>query len=199
MQEYTGRLASGRSFRATSYLVEITDVTSNPETVIDVNDIIGITRNGTSVTIRRSGKQPTIVMECVSLDDAGRLEGMIRPQLRQAADYRERSGRGLCIAVMVTSLMLSLIVLFQTCASSIGDSLEGDEEASGSTATGALVTLLFIAGGAFVFAKPRVSMVLFILAGVLGIPVGATSDFGDLLVWGIVAFWASGNVLLRKP
>jgi hypothetical protein len=48
--------------------------------------------------------------------------------------------------------------------------------------------LLFIVGGAFAMSFPIVSIVSFVIAGCFALAAGLASDFGDLSVWGFVAF-----------
>lgn len=92
------------------------------------------------------------------------------------------------IAVMITSLFLTLIVGLQSCALFAGGGLIKDQAVSGGGAMGILVALLFVVGGAFAMGVPRVSMVAFFAAGLLGVAVGSSGSFKDLTIWGIVAF-----------
>lgn len=76
-QEATGALAEGGRFRATSYMVEVMDPAGAVLETVDANDIKEVQRKGETVTIkRRKGKD--VVLRAVSLDDAGRLEGVLR-------------------------------------------------------------------------------------------------------------------------
>lgn len=94
------------------------------------------------------------------------------------------------IATLILSLILAMVVLLQSCAAAIGESLEessSGEESSGAASVGFLVFLLWIVGAAFVLAKPRVSLIVFCIAAPLAFIGGAAGDFGDLYVWGVVS------------
>lgn len=95
------------------------------------------------------------------------------------------------IATLVIGLGVSLIVLVQSCAATVGDSLAGDEEST-TGGSGLIVALLFICGAGFALTHPRVSAILFLVAAAVAFPVGATSDFSDLIVWGVVAVILAG-------
>lgn len=90
------------------------------------------------------------------------------------------------IATLVIGLGASLIILVQSCAATAADSLSGKQEST-TGGTGLIVALLFICGAGFALTHPRVSATLFLLAAVIAIPVGATSEFADLIVWGVLA------------
>ncbi len=91
------------------------------------------------------------------------------------------------IAVMIISLFLTLIVGLQSCALFAGGGMIKDQAVSGGGAMGILVALLFVVGGAFAMGMPRVSMVAFFAAALLGIGVGSSGAFPDLTIWGVVA------------
>jgi hypothetical protein len=91
------------------------------------------------------------------------------------------------IATMILSLILMLVVGFQSCAVSVGDSMLGEKASQQGGSIGILMALLFLVGGAFALAFPLVSLIAFVLAGVLGLSAGATTSFGDLTIWGIVS------------
>ena len=91
------------------------------------------------------------------------------------------------VAVMVISLGLMVVVFVQSCTVAAGGSLADDESVSGAGAAGILVALLFLLGGAFALGMPNVSAWMFWLAALVAILAGLTTDFGDLVVWGIVA------------
>jgi hypothetical protein len=46
------------------------------------------------------------------------------------------------------------------------------------------MALLFLVGAAFAMGFPLVSLVAFVLAGLVGLGGGATSSFTDLTIWG---------------
>jgi hypothetical protein len=91
------------------------------------------------------------------------------------------------IAVTIISLALMLVVFLQSCAASVGGSLGEDESLSGAGALGFLVGLLYLLGGAFALGLPRVSIIVFAIAALIGVLTGATTDFRDLIIWGVVA------------
>jgi hypothetical protein len=49
------------------------------------------------------------------------------------------------------------------------------------------MALLFLVGGAFALAFPLVSLVAFLLSGLLGLAAGASTSFSDLTIWGVVS------------
>jgi hypothetical protein len=170
--------------------VEVADQTGAVLVTIDVNDITGIRRSGSSVTINRQHGDP-VTLECASLDDAGRLEATVRPHIADATAEtragRERAGHGLRLATMILALVLMIPVFLQSCAASIGGSLGDDEDLSGAAGLGIFTAFLFLLGGALVLAFPRVATGLFITAAVFAFIGAAAAQFTDLYVWGIVA------------
>ncbi len=92
------------------------------------------------------------------------------------------------LAVTILSLLLMVVIGFQSCAASLGGSIGADKATSSAGAFGFLVALLFLVGGAFSMGFPLVSLISFILAGVIALSAGFSSDFKDLRVWGFVAF-----------
>lgn len=91
------------------------------------------------------------------------------------------------IAVLIIGLCLSLAVGLQSCAVSLGGGIAKDQAISAGSAVGVLVALLYLLGSAFVLGLPRTSIVMFFIAGLLGIGVGSSSGFHDLRIWGFVA------------
>jgi len=90
------------------------------------------------------------------------------------------------IATGIISLILSFVVLFQSCAVSVTGSMAGNESAAQGGSVGILVGVLFICGGAFSFKLPRISMYLFIAAGVLALIAGNTV-FSDMTGWAVIS------------
>ncbi len=88
---------------------------------------------------------------------------------------------------MIISLFLTLIVGLQSCAIAAGGGMSQNQSVAGAGAAGVLVALLFVLGGAFAMGLPRASMVMFVLAGVIALAVGASGVFPDLTIWGVVA------------
>lgn len=91
-------------------------------------------------------------------------------------------------AVLIISLVLAIVVGFQSCAVSFGASMLADEELDGASAIGLLVMIAFIIGGAFALNKPHISKITLIIAGVLGLIGGLGSEFSDLTIWALIAF-----------
>jgi zinc-ribbon domain len=111
----------------------------------------------------------------------------------QARQARLRKGKneggvGLRVAITMIGIVFMIIVAFQSCAGAVGGSLTNNEQMSQGGAVGALISFLFLLGAAFAIALPTFSLVLFSVAGILGLSSGATTPFKDLTVWGILAF-----------
>lgn len=94
------------------------------------------------------------------------------------------------IAVGIIAIMLSLLVMLQSCTVGTASHVVGDQMTSQAGAVGLFAGLLLFFGGAFAFGLPIVSACLFTLAGLLAL-VGA-SDFPDLKIWAFVAFALAG-------
>ena len=90
------------------------------------------------------------------------------------------------IATMIIALGLMLIVGFQSCAASFGGSMGHDQAMSGAASVGFLVVFLLLIGAAFAIPFPIVSIVCFVLAGIMAITAGFSSKFSDLGIWGFV-------------
>lgn len=90
------------------------------------------------------------------------------------------------IAVLIIGLILMVLVGMQSCAVMVGGEITSDTDTSEGGAVGILVAFLFLLGSALVMGFPRVSMVLFILASLLGFAAGSTTDFSDMIFWGVV-------------
>ncbi|MCL6627506.1 MAG: hypothetical protein K6T68_13085, partial [Alicyclobacillus shizuokensis] len=81
-----------------------------------------------------------------------------------------------------------IIVGVQSCAVGVGSSILGDKNTSGAGAMGLLVAFLFLIGGAFAFAKPIVSTVVFLLGCLAAIIAASGSSFTDMWIWAGVSF-----------
>lgn len=95
------------------------------------------------------------------------------------------------LTIGVVSLVLSLIVLFQSCAAGIGNALSNNtKDSSGST--GILFTVfLIVAGIVGIVGRSSkggtiAATILYAVDGLIG--TTATGIFKDLTVWGIIAF-----------
>jgi uncharacterized membrane protein len=91
------------------------------------------------------------------------------------------------IATGIIGLVLMLIVGVQSLLVDLGGTITKNQNYSQGGSVGVLVALLFLIAGAFAFAKPIVSFIVFILAGVLGLAVGGTTGFTDMTVWGVIS------------
>jgi hypothetical protein len=88
---------------------------------------------------------------------------------------------------MILSLILMLVVGLQSCAVSVGDAALNEPTKTQGGAIGILIAFLFLIGGAFALVFPLVSLVAFVLAGIVGLSSGTTTSFGDLTIWGWVS------------
>src|SRR5687767_12707389 len=88
---------------------------------------------------------------------------------------------------MIISLILMLVVGAQSCAVSLGGAASKEKAAEQGGAVGILMALLFLLGGAFALAFPLVSLVAFLLSGLLGLAAGASTSLTDLTIWGVVS------------
>lgn len=91
------------------------------------------------------------------------------------------------IATGIISLVLMIVVGVQSCGVALGSSILHDQSGTTGGSLGEFVALLFLLGGAFVFAKPFVSMFFFSLAAIFGWAGGATTMYSDLTIWGFVS------------
>ena len=97
----------------------------------------------------------------------------------------------------ILSIVLSLLVMFQSCAAGVSNALQENGESSGSA--GLLVAMLMIAGGIVSIATRKAQgkggnialIIIFGLAGLIGV-TGAGS-FSDLVIW---ACWCFLNAAL---
>ncbi len=92
------------------------------------------------------------------------------------------------VATTILSLALMLVVGAQSCAVTVGGVVFQDEAVTTDATFGILVAFLFLVGGAFAFGLPIVSLIVFVVAGLLALLVGTTSEFTDLAIWGVVSF-----------
>ena len=91
------------------------------------------------------------------------------------------------IAVLIIGLCLTMIVGLQSCAVLLGGGMTDDQDMAGGGAIGILIAFLFVLGSAFALSLPKVSMWLFGIAAALGFLVGASTEFSDMMFWGVVA------------
>jgi hypothetical protein len=122
MKDISGTLACGNRYRVTSYLVEVHSPRGEILTQFDMRDVVGIGRSGTTVRIReRNGETVNVTAE--SLDDADRIEAIIRtslsargaraePLLVAPADTRSASS-------ISWKLLLVLIAITASCIAGV--------------------------------------------------------------------------------
>jgi len=100
--------------------------------------------------------------------------------------------------VGIISIVLTFLVLFQSCAASVGDALSNEGGTSGAAGTFVAV-LMLIAGIVAIAARKSKGagvfcLILYALAGIIGVTSHGT--FGDLIIWGIVCFVFAAIFLL---
>lgn len=92
------------------------------------------------------------------------------------------------IAVLIITLLLGVVLFVQTfLVASIGGAIN-DTESAGAGAVGLVIALLWLVAAAFVIGVPLISVIAFVLAGVFGLAMGASSDYTDLTIWGVASF-----------
>lgn len=91
------------------------------------------------------------------------------------------------LAVLIISLFLVVIIGLQSCTVMVGGNIGSNHDLSEGGAVGILIAILYILGAAFIIGLPRISMIIFIIAAVLGFTVGSTTPFTDMKIWGGVA------------
>lgn len=84
------------------------------------------------------------------------------------------------IAVLIIGLLLGLLVFLQ---SFVIAALGGDSDIGAGGAVGLIVAIMWLLACGLVIGFPRVSMVIFLVAGLFAF-IGATSGYTDLNLWG---------------
>lgn len=97
---------------------------------------------------------------------------------------------------MIIALGLMLVVGLQSFAVFVGGSALEDQATSDGGALGIFIALLFLIGAAFVLAFPPIAFIVFTLAGIVGLGGGASTEFTDLTIWGVVSFVLAALSLL---
>lgn len=94
----------------------------------------------------------------------------------------------------IISIVISVIVIFQSCAAGLGEALSDADSTSG--AGGVFTGLLLLAGGIVSIAARKTkggtiaAIILYALGAILAF-ANLSSMFGDLIVWAIVSLiWA---------
>lgn len=91
------------------------------------------------------------------------------------------------IATGIIGLFLGILVLMQSCAVAAGGGLMDDQAISGAGMIGIFVGLVFFIGGAFSFALPLVSGIIFVIAALFAFLASAQGMYSDMKVWGVIA------------
>ncbi len=90
------------------------------------------------------------------------------------------------VATLVIGLILVIGLFIQSVLISGLSDMANDEDTGTAAAVGVLMALIWVFGCALVIPAPRVAMILFALAGVVGF--AASGNFPDLAFWGGVSF-----------
>lgn len=94
------------------------------------------------------------------------------------------------LVIGIISVILTIIILFQSCAASFGDALANQGGTSGGA--GMIVAILMLAAGIVAIAARSsrggsiTCLILYALAGVIGIT--SSGIYTDLIVWSVVCF-----------
>ncbi len=91
------------------------------------------------------------------------------------------------IAVLIIGIVLSVVMAVQTFAVYVLGNAGNNADASGGGAVGLLVAFLMLVAAAFAMGVPLVSVILFLIGGLLALLIAASSNFPDLAIWGIVS------------
>lgn len=110
------------------------------------------------------------------------------------------------LVIGIISMVLFLIIMFQSCAAGIGEAIMG-EDGEGSSSGAFVAWLMLIAGIVGVCTRKGVigayiTAGIYVLAGIIGIS-SIGSIFGDLVIWGVVslifaAVFVLGGILTKK-
>ena len=90
------------------------------------------------------------------------------------------------IASGIISIIVALIILFQSFSASIVGNLV-DESLAVAGAGGLWIAILLIFAGAFAFKLPRVAAYFSVIAALMSFPLAENSTYKDLYVWGGIA------------
>lgn len=91
------------------------------------------------------------------------------------------------IAVLIIGIALSVVMAVQTFLVYVLGNVGNDEDATGGGAVGLLVAFLMFVAAAFAMGLPLVSVILFLIGGLLALLIAASSDFPDLAYWGVTS------------
>ncbi len=96
------------------------------------------------------------------------------------------------IAVLIISLFFVLVVGIQSCTVALGGNLFDQQNLAAAGAIGIIVAFLFILGASFALGLPKISMIMFSIAGILGFIAAAGSQFKDMYIWAIISIVLAG-------
>jgi 4-amino-4-deoxy-L-arabinose transferase-like glycosyltransferase len=110
------------------------------------------------------------------------------------------------LIIGIVSIVLTFLILFQSCAASIGEALIDEDGATGGV--GVLVAILMLIAGIVAIAARNSKgggifcLVLYGLAGIIGIT--AKGIFEDLIIWGglcliFAVFFLISTIMHDKP
>lgn len=91
------------------------------------------------------------------------------------------------LAVLIIGLLLGLLMFLQTFLVNVLSQAGNNEAAEQAAAVGILMSILWLAACAFVLPFPFVSVVLFVIAGLLGFAM--SGEFTDLGIWGGISLF----------
>ncbi len=92
------------------------------------------------------------------------------------------------LVIGILSIVLSVVILFQSCAASVGDALVNEGGTSGGS--GLFVAIFMLVAGIVAIAARKsrggavACMILYAIGGLFGL--SAQGIFKDLLVWGVL-------------
>ena len=95
------------------------------------------------------------------------------------------------LTIGIISIVLSLVVLFQSCAAGLGSALSNNTSDT-SGGSGIFVALFMIVAGIIGIAARKskggaiATTIVYVIGGLIG--VASTGMFKDLLIWGIILF-----------
>lgn len=98
------------------------------------------------------------------------------------------------VTVLIIGLVLGVIMFLQTFLVNVLGQAGQDEASEQSGAVGLGMAFLWLIACGFVIPLPMVSVILFVLAGLLGF--AASGDFPDLAIWGGVSLALAALSLL---
>src|SRR5690606_4414165 len=90
------------------------------------------------------------------------------------------------LAVLIVGLVLTIGLFIQSATVGTLSEVADDQETSSAAAGGIFMALIWLFAVALVIPLPRVAMVMFVLAGLLGF--AGVSELPDLAFWSVISF-----------